>query len=159
VEECNPYDRPSLKPWMQDHIMAGVWCGWRAGSDRALPFVRDFSRNWIVGRATKMPQLSDGSPYRYAAEGHITFPGDAVVNTWAELAAAARRNVPVADGWDADGNYAQLHCRSLSLVGHMLKETQAPGLCAAIQAAGAIYVNADNYRGGGTDYVRCPPLV
>ncbi|MFC0389696.1 hypothetical protein [Muricoccus vinaceus] len=158
LPECNPYDRGALKPWMQDHIMAGCWCAWRAGSLEARRFVADFARNWIIERGMQPPNvfpMQMGGYYAFAiGNSHNILPGPVQHNTWAELATVARPGRKNGEGWDGDGNYTVLWARSLVLVWQMLGDERARWLFERILASGGAYTDLRTQRGNNIDAMR-----
>ncbi|MBP0492148.1 hypothetical protein [Roseomonas indoligenes] len=155
----NPYDRLVLKPWMQDHWMAGTWCAWMQGCTEARTYVDTFMKNWQVGRFLQADNVflyKKGSQYDlYMGNINTIIEEPVAFKTWAALGARA-----IADhgsDWDNTGDYSMLAIRSLSLIRMMLRDTNSTASIAKLLNNGAPYTSPDSMKSDSTDNIR--PLI
>lgn len=158
LPECSPYGTTDLKPWQQDHVMAGAYWAWMAGSLEAQKFVAEFARNWIVGRGSQPDGVFPyrlGSSYVFTVSNvHDIMRTGVQQNTWAKLRMATGDNP---QQWNTGGDYTILWCRSLALVGMMLGDAQALAVLHRILSTGGAYTDAASQRRTNIDAIR--PLV
>lgn len=146
LANANPFDKLVLKPWMQEHVIAGCYLSWRCGSLKARQYVVNFAANFVLGRGQQADNVffyKKGSYYEFNAGDTHTMAG-LTVKTWSQLSAAGKPGDLRADGWDHSGSYTALWVRSLALLRMMLKD--APSL--------AVMNNIINNGGVDTDLAK-----
>ena len=154
----NPYDEGNLKPWMQDHFVAGTCAAILAGSVEALMFLEMFARHFIIARSSQPDAtfiFKQGAWYTYfvSNSNDILNPAKPFTQTtWAAITPHA--NDLTVNGWDKDGDYDQLLLRSLSLARTFLKDEDAPSIIARVLVNNPPYANLENYRMGALDNIR-----
>lgn len=125
IAETNPYDSYFLKPFMQEHHVAGVWAAVMAGSAQAAKYMEDFAHRFPVDRISQ-PEGSAFTVFKSTAYAFLNGNSHDVDNpaqplvadNYEQLAAVANASY---DGYFTDGNYTQIFLRSLHLVASVIK--------------------------------------
>lgn len=120
----------SLKPWQDDHVVAGVWMCAMAGSQNAKTFMDQFTSNFAVQRCMHEDVLpiNKAADYVFAVSSLQDLNNPPFTEkTWAAF--AARGVIKPGDGFWVGGNYGRLQMRSNVLIASLSNSADARTVC------------------------------
>jgi hypothetical protein len=139
-----------LKRWMDDHLVAGLYCAWAmAGCVDAATHLA-WKANFHLGMFRQADYPLKKATWYVRNVSDIKTP-NFNARTWAALAAVTYQNDDDG-GWEA-GNYVQLGLRSASLIS-MATGNDVSDIIAAHVSGGAPRISAAGLRAGAIDNIR-----